>query len=110
MPCLSPDNLPAKLNDLVDEYPAGYPRLAAVVNSDENFMLYRRFGVLQARILLNKQDHLRDMEERLEAMDDHDDERDCRALESREYDDAKYKSRKKLLHNIELAFEEYGKS
>jgi hypothetical protein len=31
------------------------PRLAALLDSDENFMLYRRFGYLQARLLLHKQ-------------------------------------------------------
>src|SRR5215469_11608832 len=35
--------------------PEGYPRLAAFLDSDENFMVYRRFGYLQSRLLLEKQ-------------------------------------------------------
>ena len=47
----------------------GYPRVAAYMDSDENFMIYRRFGFLHSRILLNKQDELREIEERLDDLD-----------------------------------------
>jgi hypothetical protein len=39
---------------IVDQCLAGYPRLAAFLDSDENFMFYGRFGFLQARLLLYK--------------------------------------------------------
>ncbi|KAK4943912.1 hypothetical protein LTR10_016628 [Elasticomyces elasticus] len=49
--------------------PDGYPRVAAFLDSDENFMVYRRFGYLQSRLLLEKQDDLRRLECELELMD-----------------------------------------
>ena len=39
------------------------------MDSDENFMIYRRFGFLYSRILLSKQDELRKLEEDLDALD-----------------------------------------
>ncbi|KAB8289845.1 hypothetical protein EYC80_010477 [Monilinia laxa] len=54
---------------IIELYPEGYPQLAAVIDSDEQFMLYRRFGHLQARILLNKQDELRELEFQLNHID-----------------------------------------
>lgn len=47
----------------------GYPNLAAYQDSDEEFMLYRRFGYLQARVLLDKQDKLRQLERELDVFD-----------------------------------------
>ncbi|PQE21152.1 Peptidase C14 caspase domain protein [Rutstroemia sp. NJR-2017a BVV2] len=49
--------------------PKGYPRLATLIGSDEKFMLYRRFGYLQSRILLHRQDELRELEEDLYNLD-----------------------------------------
>jgi hypothetical protein len=68
-------------------------------------MLYRRFGFLQARLLLNKQDQLRALEEQLDEMDRGDDEE---YLKSRELDDADDRPRTKLLKKIEVKFREYG--
>ncbi|KAF1353285.1 hypothetical protein BDV97DRAFT_111825 [Delphinella strobiligena] len=47
----------------------GYPRLAAFVNSDKDFVVFRGFGELQARILLYKQDEIVLLEERLHSVD-----------------------------------------
>lgn len=47
----------------------GYPRLAAFVNSDENFQIYRRFGFLQARTLLDIQNELGLLEKELDKLD-----------------------------------------
>jgi hypothetical protein len=75
------------------------------LDSDENFMLYRRFGFLQARLLLNKQDQLRALEEQLDEIDRGDDEE---YLTSRDMDDADERPRSKLLKKIETKFKEYG--
>jgi hypothetical protein len=56
----------------VHHTPMGYPRLAAFLDSDDNFMLYRRFGYLQSRVLLEKQDDLRQLEEALKRLDEED--------------------------------------
>lgn len=68
-------------------------------------MLYRRFGFLQARLLLNKQDQLRALEEQLDQIDSVDDEEH---LKSRDMDDADETRRTKLLKKIEVKFKEYG--
>jgi hypothetical protein len=92
----------------VDSCPEGYPRLAALLDSDENFMLYRRFGFLQARLLLNKQDELRELEKDLDRMDKVDLKKDASLLKSREKDDAENGRRKNLLQEIEGKYIEYG--
>lgn len=70
-------------------------------------MLYRRFGFLQSRLLLNKQDELRKLEKDLDRMDKVDQKNDPGILRSRERDDAENGHRKKLLCEIEKKFKEY---
>lgn len=43
--------------------------MAAFLDSDENFMMYRRFGWIQSRLLLNKQNEISDLEKDLELED-----------------------------------------
>lgn len=90
---------------IVANCPEGYPHLAAFLDSDENFMLYRRFGFLQARILLNKQDELRELEVKLDYMDSMS---TPEVLQSRGIDVYKSDNRKNLLVTIEKKFKEYG--
>ena len=92
----------------MNECPEGYPRLAAFLDSNENFMLYRRFGFLQGRLLLYKQDELRELEARLDRMDKSDAKRDASLLRSREKDDAYGSRRKMLLEEINVKFKDYG--
>lgn len=91
--------------------PPGYPNLACFLDSDEDFMIYRRFGFLQARIILHKQDELRSLEQRLDDMDQDDfavhEKR--RFLKSRELDDAKIGKRRTLIEEIAKSFKEYCK-
>ena len=68
-------------------------------------MLYRRFGFLQARLLLNKQDQLRALEEELDEIDQDD---EPMYLKSRDMDDADERPRTRLLEEIETKFKEYG--
>ena len=90
--------------------PAGYPRLAAFLDSDENFMLYRRFGFLQARALLYKQDQLRELENKLDKLDQRDSEERPKRLKSRERDDIDNNNRKNLIQDITKVFNEYGET
>jgi len=94
--------------EVVENCPEGYPRLAALLDSDEKFMLYRRFGFLQTRVLLNKQDQLRELEKDLDRLDKVDQVKEPSLLKSREKDDASNGRRKKLLNDIEEKFKEYG--
>jgi hypothetical protein len=96
------------LADIVDDAPRGYPRLANCISSDENFLLYRRFGYLQARVLLNKQDQLRELEMTLDALDAFDAKHAPEGLRSREKDEATSDKRRDLLGRIEQKYKEYG--
>ncbi|KAH7050181.1 hypothetical protein B0J12DRAFT_89133 [Macrophomina phaseolina] len=53
----------------MERCPKGSPRMAAFLDSDENFMMYRRFGWIQSRLLLNKQNEISDLEKDLELED-----------------------------------------
>lgn len=54
---------------IVEDYREGYPRLSAFVNSDLDFMLFKRFGQLHARVLLQKQDEITEIEQKLNELD-----------------------------------------
>ncbi|KAL8688865.1 MAG: hypothetical protein Q9218_005332 [Villophora microphyllina] len=53
----------------VEDYPKGFPQLSNFLDSDDAFMVYRRFGSVFSRLLLTKQDEIRRMESTLLAMD-----------------------------------------
>jgi len=100
------------LTRIVQEQPEGYPRLAALLDSDESFMLYRRFGYLQARLLLDRQDELRALELRLDRLDttDANNKPDGpNMLRSRAYNAVTNPARKRLLDEIEAKFKDYGR-
>jgi hypothetical protein len=88
----------------VGQFRRGYPNLAAFTSSDEEFAIYRRFGYLQARLLLDKQDQLRVLEERLDHYDTHDPMKSMRKGLTPE----QYAPRAKLLSEIEAVFTSYG--
>ena len=82
----------------------GYPNLATFVDSDDSFGLYRRFGYLQARTLLEKQDELRCLEQELDTLDEAEQDKQPDKLFRRKLQGAE---RKALLDRIELSFIEY---
>jgi hypothetical protein len=76
-------------------------------------MIYRRFGFLHARLLLQKQDELRLMEQELDEIDRRDAcGEDATLLQCREDDDARTaqdgNTRKSLLSRIEDTLLKYG--
>jgi hypothetical protein len=77
-------------------------------------MIYRRFGFLHARLLLQKQDELREMERTLDQIDKADlFSEDALALQSRKADENRVvqdgtKSRPALLSKIEDTILKYG--
>lgn len=85
--------------------------MASFLDSDENFMIYRRFGFLHARLLLQRQDELRIMEEELDRMDQRDKLQNKRMLQCRIDDDIRTdqveETRKLLLSRIEDAILKY---
>lgn len=94
----------------VDDHPEGYPQLAAFINSDENFLMCRRFGFLHSRVLLYRQDELSEMEMELIDMDNEDKREDPLRLRSRKKDDAddQPSSRRSLIQTIDEKLKAYG--
>jgi hypothetical protein len=54
---------------VVDEYPNGFSRLAAFVNSDDDMAMVRSFGYLHTRALLQLQVEITELEKALYALD-----------------------------------------
>ncbi|CAL8581470.1 hypothetical protein XPA_007160 [Xanthoria parietina] len=97
-----------KLIARIDDHPKGYPKLAAFMNSSDNFLMCRRFDFLHTRVLLHRQDELAEMEKALIAMDDEDEELDQLSLESRRRDDQRPEpSRKSLMTKIDGKLKDY---
>lgn len=86
------------------------------MDSDDNFMIYRRFGFLYSRVLLQKQDELRAMEETLDEMDQRDSRESDKsrlALQSRAKDQKRtgtpsHQTRQELLRSTEGKLYDYG--
>ncbi|KAK7548921.1 hypothetical protein BKA81DRAFT_368412 [Phyllosticta paracitricarpa] len=92
----------------IDYHPEGYPMLAAMLNSDENFLMCRRYGFLHNRVLLYRQDELRELESRLLALDRMDfRDGNKRFLKSREADDSRSDVRANLIREIDDKLREY---
>jgi hypothetical protein len=87
--------------------PNGYPRLAAILDSDQNFLLYRQFGYLQSRLLLYKQDELSELESKLDDLDEAVANEDPALNFSLRKQGARIGERIKLLQQTELKFKEY---
>ncbi|KAL5383150.1 hypothetical protein DPSP01_006126 [Paraphaeosphaeria sporulosa] len=87
--------------------PQGYPRLAAFLDSDESFMIYRRFGFIQSRLILDKQDELRELEKRLDKLDRVEAKIDERWPRTRDLPDEHLERRTELLKEVEETFCSY---
>jgi hypothetical protein len=95
---------------IVSRCPEGYPQLAAFLSSEENFMIYRKFGYLQSWLLLYKQDELRHLEGELDRQDRVHERDSPNDLRSRERDDARNpEGRKVLFGKIAEKLREYCK-
>ena len=103
----------------VEDEPWGYPRVSRYCNSDECFAIYRRFGEVFARLVLNKQAEMTELEEELRAMDMHDSNNGqdkSRRLMSMKFDrnkgvaEGQTKTRKELFAEIEEKAIEYSLS
>ena len=89
--------------------------VSCFLDSDEQFMIYRRFGIIHARLLLYTQDELRALEAQLARMDNQDSKNEAKRtdLMCREKDEAckatpGKESRKQLLERIKQKTLEYG--
>lgn len=86
--------------------------MAAFLDSDENFMMYRRFGWIQSRLLLSKQNELASLEKDLEMQDQPIDlaslDSESTGGEVTQYE-AMSEYKDQLLKQAEKTFCEYGK-
>ena len=107
-PATAARELTPSLVDL-DSSPRGYPMLAAYVDSDTNFNIFRRFGYLRNRVMLHAQAELTQLERQLERLDKADQKSNEQALRSVQRDDSRNEpKRKKLLEEIETKLKAYG--
>ncbi|KAF2186441.1 hypothetical protein K469DRAFT_706409 [Zopfia rhizophila CBS 207.26] len=99
--------IPVKTRRLND-CPKGYPNLAAFLDSDEGFTMYRRFGYLQSRLLLDKQEELRVLEKKLDRMDKRLTKKDEDRMCSRDMFGSDVEKHRQLLSDIEAKFCSYA--
>ncbi|KAL9079221.1 MAG: hypothetical protein Q9157_001890 [Trypethelium eluteriae] len=92
----------------VESCPRGYPNFAAFLDSDESFMVYRRFGYLQSRLLLEKQDELRKLETTLDEWDERDGKQDPDKVNRRDLSEEDAAPRRALFVQIEEKFRDYA--
>ncbi|KAK6450634.1 hypothetical protein FP744_10006884 [Trichoderma asperellum] len=90
----------------VNDFPQGYPRYSALLNSDKSFQVWRRFSTLRTRLLLLKQDELSRLEEQLENIDA-EDERSFPIFLGNNREDTN-QDRKEILKKIDIALNDYG--
>lgn len=100
---------------VVEDSPRGFPYVASYLDSEDTFAVFRRFGWVHTRLLLNKQDELRALESDLRAIDkmDGDNVSSSKYLQSRTKDNARQlppgrTSRQQLLDTLEKKTLEYG--
>ena len=92
----------------VDDHPNGYPRLAALLNSDENFLICRKYGFLHNRVLLYRQDELRELEEQLLAVDKVAEKQNDGTLECRVRGERCSGQQRDLMNRIDDKLREYN--
>ena len=93
-----------ELTCTVENYPRGYPRLAAFQSSDDDFIIFRRFATAHTRCLLLAQDEISSLEEQLQHLDGA--ERTQLYLSSRKYDGNP--ERQTVLKELRMKLREYG--
>ena len=111
--CHHPDKYDLDLTDVVvNEYPAGYCKIAAVEDLDPNFSIYRKFGFLHHYALLLLQDELAELQDDLERFDRWEfSDGDAKNLISRRKDYAVGDSRRKqLITKLHSKLAQYGRS
>ena len=92
----------------MDDYPEGYGKLAAFMDFEPNFQIYRKFGWLHNRVLLHIQDELQVLEQELEGIDNWEAESgDTVKLACRRSDNNTIRS--KVIETIKQKLDEYGR-
>ncbi len=97
-------------SNIVDDFPKGYPQLAAFANSCDTFANVRRFGRLSYRILAHLQNDLTDMEKTLDELDNKDakDKKMEKRLRGYENFAGWDEEQRKLISKISATYSQYG--
>ncbi len=95
----------------VNQYPAGYGKIAAVEDLDPEFSIYRKFGYLHNYALLYLQDDLAEIQNDLERLDRWEfRDGSPKRLVSRRLDNASENpARKELMEKLHSKLAQYGK-
>lgn len=88
----------------MEDYPSGYPRFSALVGTHSSFYVCRRFSTLRARLLLQKQDRIAELEHQLQ----HIDEEESQPLFLGSLRKDRNQDRERVLANIDVALQDYG--
>lgn len=88
----------------VENHPLGYPRFAALISSHPTLFAFRRFATLRARLLLQKQCTISDLEMQLRQIDCNETKPMCLGSYGTDTNSA----RKTVLEQLDTAMAEYG--
>ena len=90
----------------VEDYLSGYPRFSALIGTHSSFFMCRRFSTLRARLLLQKQDRIAELEHQLQ----HIDEEELQPLFLGSLRRDRNQGREKVLAQIDVALQDYGEA
>lgn len=88
---------------------AGYRSFCEFVSSDEDFFVLRRFGALSARVLLELQDQLARLEERLETTEQQLRQNDVPDVHNGSFRQETQAQRKEIISEAQHVLREYSK-
>ncbi len=97
---------------LVDDYPDGWPRVAAFLNSADNFQIFRRFSYAHSRLLTNLMAKITTLEKRLLELDEKDAEVGSETyyrLRTTEYQEGWDAKKQELMDKLKAEILAYGK-
>ena len=97
---------------LDEEFPEGWPKLAAFINSADDLTMFRRFGRAHCRILLHLEAEITILERELDLLDTHDAESPDfkHRLRRSEWHEGWDSEQKNLLNELKMKLLEYGES
>lgn len=100
----------ADTSNIVDDFPKGYPQLAAFANSCDTFANVRRFGRVSYRLLAHLQSDLTDMERQLDELDKKDavDKIMQKRLRGFENFDGWNDEQRKIVSKMAVTYSQYG--
>ena len=103
---------PCSLMSTVEDYPKGWPQLAAFLNSDDSFGIFRRFGQSHCRVLVQLQAEITILEEELRDLDKFDSREGSSTLwrlKRLDCQNGEEKIQKEKIDRLRVKLLEYGK-